>query len=261
MSNILTFENTAKLKAGINGVSRPDANGYHQVVLGAFAIHNASGSYYPASVKELFTASSELMNRVNNGRLYGEWGHPKMLPGMSEREYLLKLLTMHEEQISHHIKKLELDESFKSPEGGTCIGVIGWVKPYGPCAEYVEQGLANPDQNMCFSLRSISADKRDASGKLIKNPVKIVTWDGVLEPGIDVADKYHNPAMESRIHKFTETDVIGAYNLIKSDIKSGLESASPAVEQLLRELDINPREVSEQYKKLKTARPQWLNWR
>lgn len=241
MSAILVFENTSFKKSGKTGVMRPDASGYYQVTLGAFGTENSSGSYYPTDkVKNLFTSSSELMNRTQNGRLYGEWGHPKFDPGMTTRDYLVKLLIMHEEQISHHIKTLELHDGFVNVDGSKCLGVIGHIRPYGPQAKMVQDGFDNPEQNFCFSLRSISLDSRDKAGRLVKNPVKIVTYDAVGEPGIDVADKYHNPAVESRIavgeievtaHQFTESDVVSAFS--KSvGVSVGLESALPALQDL-----------------------------
>lgn len=244
MSAVLVFENTSFKKSGKSGILEPDATGYYEVVLGAFGSHNSSGAYYPDDkVKKLFTSSSELMNRVQNGRLYGEWGHPKMDPGMSTRDYLVKLLIMHEEQFSHHIKKLELHENFTNANNTPCLGVIGWVKPFGPRGHLLEESLKTPEQNCCFSLRSISLDSRDSSGRLIKNPVKIITYDCVGEPGLDVADKYHNPAVESRTfevptrHEFTETDVLRAINTT-NQAGAGLESAVPALEAIARSIGI-----------------------
>lgn len=231
MSNtIFTF--TRMKAAGKSGILKPDASGYYDVVLGAFNTHNASGAYYPFNdVKKLFTQSSDLMERVTNGQLYGEWGHPKPDPGMSDREYLIKLLTMHEEHISHHIRRIELDESFKDVDGKTCIGVMGSVKPFGPKGEYVREGLETPDINFAFSLRSISHDRRAPDGTLIKVPVKIQTYDGVLEQGIHVADKVNNPAVESK-HIFTVADIEGALELACRR-GSGLESKAQDLERIL----------------------------
>lgn len=229
----LVFESNRMQMTGKRGITKPDASGYYEVILGGFNIHNSGGAYYPYNeVKNLFTSSSDLMQRVSNGQLYGEWGHPKMSPGMSDRDYLIKLLTMHEEQISHHIKRIELNENFKSPEGGTCVGVVGWVKPFGPKAAMVEQGLNTPEINFAFSLRSISHDKRAPDGKLIKVPVKIQTYDAVAEQGIEIADKYNNPAVESRT-VFTASTIEEA--LEKASVRgSGLESRVHDLEGLLR---------------------------
>lgn len=232
MSN-LVFESNRMSVTGKQGKVSKDASGYYQVVLGGFNIHNSAGNYYPYDkVKNLFTSSSDLMERVTRGQLYGEWGHPKMSHGMSDRDYLIKLLTMHEEQISHHIKKIELDENFKSPEGGVCVGVIGWVKPFGPKGQMVEDGLNTPDINFAFSLRSISHDQRAPDGRLIKVPVKIQTYDAVAEQGICIADKYSNPAVESR-KVFTASTVEEALEVVAVR-GSGLESRVHDLEKLLK---------------------------
>lgn len=273
MSAILVFENTSFKESGKSGVMTPDASGYYEVTLGAFGTLNSSGAYYPTDkVKKLFENSSELMNRTQNGRLYGEWGHPKMDPGMTTRDYLVKLLIMHEENISHHIKKLELHENFKNADGSNCLGVVGWVKPFGPQAKHIQDAFDTPEQNCCFSLRSISLDSYEKSGRLVKNPVKIISWDGVGEPGIDVADKYHNPALESRIslpedkvvsvHQFTETDVLDAFNRA-TGYGAGLESALPALQELATSIGMGPlnsvagdRRVNKDAKSIQ----KWMTW-
>lgn len=273
MSAILVFENTSFKKSGKTGVMRPDASGYYDITLGAFGVNNASGDYYPTDkVKNLFTSSSELINRTQNGRLYGEWGHPKFNPGMTTRDYLIKLLIMHEEQISHHIKTLELHENFVNVDGSKCIGVIGRVKPFGPQASHVQDSFDNPEQNACFSVRSISLDSRDKSGRVVKNPVKIITYDFVGEPGIDVADKYHNPAIESRAvyhnelvtaHRFTEADVVGAFSRATGTVV-GLESALPALQDLADSIGLGKLDSTVGSRAPQTdakSIQKWMTWR
>lgn len=242
--SVIVFDNEAKKQSGKTGVSRPDANGYHEIVLGAFGIENSSRIFWDDSkVQNLFTKSSELIQRIQNGQLYGEWGHPKMSPGMSTRDYLIKLLIMHEEQCSHHIKRVELHENFKGHDNQTCLGVIGWVKPHGPNGHHLEDSLTNPDMNTAFSLRSIAAEKTNSMGRLVKNPLKIITWDAVGEGGIACADKYHNPALESKqwdndVIEFTEADIVSAYQ--SQNIRAaGNESAQHHILDIARQIGIN----------------------
>ena len=127
MSSQVVFEFTRMKAAGKNGTIKPDASGYYDVILGAFNIHNASKAYYPFNeVKNLFTKSSDLMERVGNGQLYGEWGHPKPDPGMSDREYLIKLLTMHEEHTATTFVGLNW-MSPSNPQKGECVWGYGAV--------------------------------------------------------------------------------------------------------------------------------------
>lgn len=255
--SIIVFENTAKAQSGKSNILRPDATGYYEIISGVFGVHNSSGAYYPfnQAVKNLFASSSDLMSRVSNGRLYGEWGHPKMDPGTTMRDFLLKLLIIHEEKVSHHIKKIELIEDFKDVNGNTCAAVKLWVKPYGPAGQYVEQMFANGEQDGCFSLRSISMDKQDATGKLIKTPVKIITWDAVLEPGIQYACKQYHPGTESKRYEFTNNDIIEAFELANTQ-GIGLESAKDDILKLANQLGIT---------KFKphiadNGKPNYLNW-
>lgn len=245
--SVIVFQNEAKITAsGKTGILKPDANGYYEVVLGAFGIDNTSGIYWDDSrVKNLFTNSSDLKERINNGQLYGEWGHPKLTPGMTERDYLIKLLIMHEEQYSHHIKKVELHENFKGHNNQNCLGTIGFVKPFGPRGNLLEASFANSDMNTAFSLRSLAATRTNSVGKRIKDPIKIITWDAVGEGGIPCADKYHNPALESRSFdydseyvEFTKTDVVSAFNSQEIQL-AGNESAKSDLVGLAESIGIS----------------------
>ena len=80
---------------------------------------------------------------------------------------------------------------------------MGETIPAGPYAEVLEMGFNNPSQNVCFSIRSISADAI-RNGQYIKKLHQIYTFDYVLEGGLSFADKYSCPAMEG----FKEQGVI-----------------------------------------------------
>lgn len=269
--SVIIFENGAKKASGKSGIAVPDATGYYEVVLGAFGIENTSKVFWSdRNVRKLFDNSSELIERVNNGQLYGEWGHPKMTVGMTERDYLIKLLVMHEEQYSHHIKKLELHENFKGHNNQECLGVIGWVKPYGPRGQLLEDSFKNSEVNTAFSLRSLAASKANNQGQFVKEPIKIITWDFVGEGGIACADKYHNPALESKsydndIIEFTKTDVLQAY---RSDVLGlvGNESARGNLVDIAHQMgikDINERmgtNITMNEVERRITHNPWLGW-
>ena len=73
---------------------------------------------------------------------------------------------------------------------------MGKVKPSGPMGPSLKEQLENPSENVAFSVRSLTRDKRIA-GQLFKHMTTLVTWDYVNEPGISVATKYDNPSLES----------------------------------------------------------------
>lgn len=180
------------------GKLKPDANGYYPVVLGAFDFKNGSGENYPfSSVKQLFKSSSSLMRRIHNGQCHGELGHPRREPGMSYSDYIQRILEIHEDKISHHIRSVNIDtNSVKDENGKPIIAVIGDVRPSGPHGAVLKESMENPDENVCFSVRSLV--KRSVEMGVVQKHIKLlITWDNVTQPGISVANKYSCPALES----------------------------------------------------------------
>lgn len=210
MSNKLTFQSTALVGTNKMGIIKPDANGYYPLVLGAFNYHNGAGDYYPLEpVKKLLLDSSSLMRRISKGVLRGELGHPKQLPGMTSRQFLSRISQIDEQSICCHIKSIELDEQHVTgKDGKTCAAIIGMVKPSGPFGESLEKQLQSTDENVYFSIRSITDDHIEPNGTRVKKIVEIITWDNVNEGGIDVAHKFKSPSLES--YAFDYETVIAA---------------------------------------------------
>lgn len=194
-----TYSCTALLGTNKKGTLRCDPDGYYDVVLGALDYWNSAGAFYAYQpAKKLFEDSSALQRRVAKGVLRGELGHPKKLPGMTDRQYLMRILEIDEKCVSHHIKEVTIDESnVKDKQGNSVIAIMGRVKPAGPYAQALADSLENPNENTCFSIRSITEDIIDSRGNRIKHLVEIVTWDAVNEPGLAIANKYDAPALES----------------------------------------------------------------
>lgn len=185
---------------GTNKVGKltSETNGYFTMVLGALDFPNSVGDIYRvAPAVELLEESSSLQRRIASGQCRGEYGHPKRMPGMSQGEFLNRILIISEERISHHIRKLYIDkDSVKDQYGKRVIAFMGEVKPCGPYGEYLKTSLENPDENVAFSIRSLTQDQL-IQGTRYKDLKTIITFDAVSEPGISVATKYHNPALEN----------------------------------------------------------------
>lgn len=194
----ITYSCTALLGTQKEGVIKPDADGYYLTVLGALNIENSNGDYYPYDVaKELFAADSSLMRRITDGACRAEYGHPKKQPGMSNRDFMRRILTIEETQVCAHIKEVTLDfDNYTDEHGNKIIMILGKVLPQGPYGEYLKKSYENPGENVCFSIRSITNDVVIA-GRNHKRLKIIVTWDYVNEPGIKVAKKWMSPSMES----------------------------------------------------------------
>lgn len=198
MSNSIRFACTSL--AGVNkaGLLKKDDKGYYEVVVGALNVFNSAGQFYVyEQAKELFQSSSQLMRRVQRGALRGEYGHPKMLPGMTGDQFANRVLSIYEENVCCHFRSIDLDfDRVKDENGKPVIAIIAWVTPSGPNGPALQKSLDNPEENVCFSIRSFTDDYRE--GGLYKRVLRtIVTWDYVNEPGIAVAEKFKAPSLES----------------------------------------------------------------
>ena len=186
----------------LNGMNKSgnlvcDADGYYTTVIGGLNVYNSVGQMYTANgVKELFESSGLLMRRVQRGRLHGEYGHPKPLPGERERDFLNRMFLINEEKMSHHFKEIWLDEnSVKDHSGNPVIAIMAKVRPSGPYGKYLEDALKNPAENVCFSIRAFTDDFRER-GITYRQLKTIITWDYVQSPGIAFAEKFSSPALE-----------------------------------------------------------------
>lgn len=199
MSNT-SYQCTALHGTNKAGAVKADSNGYYKVVLGALNFYNSAGQYYPLNneVEALFAESSILMRRVQTGNLRSEYGHPKFLPGMSKKDFLYRIMDIHEANVCCHIHELQIDKSsVKGKDGRPIVAIIGSIKPSGPRGDVLAAQLENPKENVCFSIRSITNDYIDSAGQTHKVLKEIYTWDYVNEPGISVANKWLSPALES----------------------------------------------------------------
>ncbi|QZA70951.1 capsid assembly protease [Erwinia phage AH06] len=183
------------------GLLKPDENGYYTVLLGGFNLRNEMGNFYPFNkyLEEIFKASSTFMRRVERGHLRGEMDHPQPWKGMTEREWFSRLRKIDMGNVSHHIRKVTLDfQNYRSQHGETMVAVLGEVKPAGgPIGDKLKASLDNPDEDTCFSIRTLTLDQPMVTGAWRKDVYELVTWDWVPEPGVRNATKYHSPGLES----------------------------------------------------------------
>lgn len=229
---------TALLGTNKTGKLTPDEDGYYTLVLGALDVFNSAGAFYPLGpAKALFENSSSLMRRISSGNCKGECGHPKKEPGMSMRDYLARIMRIEETNVCCHFKEVWLDDqAVKDKSGRSVCAVIAKVRPSGPQGPALKDALENPNENVCFSVRSLTNDFSQG-GILHKNIKTIVCWDWVTEPGISVATRWNSPALES----FEEVEFTSAHleQVAQVDRSSsiGLESSGGlGVEDLRHDL-------------------------
>ncbi len=197
-SNSIKFSCTALQGTNKVGNLPKDENGYYTVVLGGLNMFNSYGAFYVyEEAKALFEGSSHLMRRVKDGVLRGEYGHPKRSAGESDREFMVRVNSLHEQAICCHFKEIWLDfDLLKTKDDAGIIAIMGKVKPSGAFGPALEKSFQNKDENVCFSIRSFTEDFVIA-GQHKKILKEIVTWDYVNEPGLHVAKKWNAPALES----------------------------------------------------------------
>lgn len=221
-----TYQCTALMGTNKKGSLKCDANGYYRVILGALDYYNSAGSFYAyAPAKRLFDQSSILQRRIAKGVLRGECGHPKFQPGQSKKDFMMRVLDIDEKYVSHHISEVTIDENtVKDKNGQPIVTIMGLVRPCGPMGDSLAASLENSQENVCFSIRSLTDDVMDSRGRHVKNLVEIVTWDYVNECGLAIANKYDNPALEEfQSVGFTREHLVLARNMAMS-LSGGMES-------------------------------------
>lgn len=238
----IVYQNNVLIGTTKIGNIKPDANGYYEVVLGAFNVHNSGGAWYPLEpVKNLLLSSSNLMRRVKDRALRSEYGHPRK-DSMTPAEFLARVMDIREQCTCNHIMKIELDEErVADKESGKKIAaIVGMIYPSGPYGEVLDRQFKNPEESVSYSIRSITNDRFDSTGTLIKEIKEIVTWDYVNEPGISYAKKGFSPALESHQSRtdmdyvvFDEKTILEARQIVKQNGIS-TESTDYLFDQLLQ---------------------------
>lgn len=193
--SIVRFTASKLLSTGKKGTLTPDSEGYYTQNIGALNCLNSVGELYVLEgAKELFQSSSGLMRRINNGALRGENGHPSMKPGMSEKQYVNRILTVEKENVCCHFKEVYLDYNHQDNRG--VVPIVGKVAPSGQLGYILEKMYAKQSENVAYSIRALTRDQ-NVGGRNHRTLVNIVTWDHVEEPGISIATKWDSPALES----------------------------------------------------------------
>lgn len=251
MSNSVRFSCTSLAGSNKVGNLKRDENGYYEMVVGALNVFNSAGQFYVfEQAKSLFESSSQLMRRVSRGSLRGEYGHPKMLPGMSNEQFANRVMSIYEENTCCHHKDITLDfDRVKDEQGKPVIAIISKVYPSGPMGPALEKSLQNPNENVCFSIRAFTDDYRE--GGIYKRVLKtIVTWDLVNEPGLATAEKFKSPALEGMDMSFSRGEIERS---VKAAKVSGYaqESALLTADELFTSMGWNVPA---------SAKPTWAKW-
>ena len=196
--NSVRYGCTSLLGVNKAGELKQDDNGYYEMIVGGLDVYNSAGQLYVfEEAKKLFEESGSLLRRVKRGVLRGEYGHPKLQPGMRMEDFMARALVIDEQLCCCHHREIWLDfDRVKDENGKPVIAMMSKVAPSGPFGGALEKSLKNPNENVCFSIRGFTDDFREQG--VTKRVLKqIITWDYVNEPGISHAEKYKSPSLES----------------------------------------------------------------
>lgn len=232
---IITYESNILKNSGKKGILKPDADGRYEVVMGAFNYQNNHKDFYPFDpVKSMFDKSGPFMRRVEANALRGEYGHPKRDKSPSMPDFIRRVMEIRETQVCCYWNKIQLNEQDQiAMNGQREIVVTGLVKPSGPFGSYLEDHLKDPNQNCCFSVRTLTNDVPGPQGGMIKTIKLLVTWDYVNEPGIALAHKYNSPSLESIDgYSFDLTTLMSAAEEVRSGGRFGVGMESDARDRL-----------------------------
>ena len=240
---------------GVNkaGELKKDANGYYEMIVGGLDVYNSSGQLYVyEEAKKLFEDSGALIRRVKRGVLRGEYGHPKLQPGMRMEEFMTRALTIDEQSCCCHHREIWLDfDRVKDENGKPVIAIMSRVCPSGPFGAALEKSLNNPGENVCFSIRGFTDDfrERGVTKRVLK---QIVTWDYVNEPGISHAEKYKSPSLESMEEQIVfKNQLEAAVNTIKAiNNNTATEGVLLTADELMTSMGWS----------LPGSKPKYFNW-
>lgn len=236
MSNKIVLSFSALAGTNKVGNLQQDKEGYYEVVLGALNAYNSYNAYYPFEDAEaLFRKDADLMRRSALGRLRGECGHPRPLPGMTQQEWFARVHDIYEPNTCVQITDIALSmDTLRDAKGRPLIAVMARIRPSGMGERFLERQLQNPKENVCFSVRSFTQDDY-VSGQLIKRLRKIVTYDVVNEPGIAEADKFSVPSLEHRaagIAGIATSDQIELIDPSAIDVGAPMEFSSGVLQKI-----------------------------
>jgi len=150
----------------------------------------------------LFEEGGIVRRRIDGGFCRGEYGHPD-ISNMKLPELIARLLKTEEKLLSHHIRRVDL-QTWKDEFGKEIVLTIGWLRPCGPYGPTLADHLNNDEENVAFSIRSVTTDTM-MKGMYTKIVRDIWTWDFVNEGGIKQANQFQTAGLESIIDSFQFT--------------------------------------------------------
>ena len=145
-----------------------DKDGCYIMPVGGLNVYNSAGQYYVyEQAKKLFEGSSQFMRRVGRAVVRAEVGHPVREPGMSESDYVRRILTIRESNVCFSIRAFTTDYK----ERGIYKRALDTIVTF----DYVnEPGIAFADK---FNAPSLEAEVLDTS-KFTRSTIEAAIDEG-----------------------------------------------------------------------------------
>lgn len=251
----LLFTSTRLRVSGKQGILKPDAEGYYTQPIGAFNCINSLGELYTKeNISSIFESSSDLMRKIENGKLFGEWGHPNMLPGENNNQFMNRACSINDKDTCVFWNKVWAEDKV-SPEMQAygvpkdAIVIMGRLKPHGAKWEALERSLQDPNVNTTFSGRFLTRDFVER-GKVHVIVESVITWDAVTEQGIPAAEKWLAPRLETHKTPITPKMVEAmkqklATSGMRMENSDGLKSIIATAEKFFKEQSSDNRGYSD----------------
>jgi hypothetical protein len=222
-----------KSKKGIKRKMLPDDTGYYTMIVGALNVFNSRGEFYrlPGGVEQITNGSSIFNRRLKRGAVRSEVDHPEFDPTKMKTvsDYIKRIYKIDKNNVCAHIKEVWLEETdipSGFPGAGNVVFIKAKIKPSGIKAKGLQDALENEDENVMFSIRSIT-DVTKINGITVRTIKDIVTFDWVLEPGIEYASSWKELGIESIRDDITEIgleEIFTEEGTLQACVNCGIES-------------------------------------
>lgn len=189
------------------GKIRPDEDGYYDIPAAVIGKVSDNNTYYVVDsvVKPLTDPNSMISRKLQDGKLFGEHGHPDLSQCDTKYKVVERLLKIDEKFVSHHFKSIYSGEKLEA--GGMLLNAK--IKPEGKYAHELQSFLDNPLVNTSLSLRGICDGRmvKDVQERTLK---KLITFDNVLGGGYFEASQRYSAAAYEAI-QFSQEDINSLY--------------------------------------------------
>lgn len=207
---------------GSNKSYSPDADGYRTLIVGAYNITNTSGLHYPhtSKVEEVINKTSHLRRRLNSGLAKGEYRHPK-LGSMSRKEKMIRVFEIDELLVSHAFREIYLRPG-RDHLNREMIFAVAETATTGPYGEILNQSLSRREENVAFSIRSLTRPCV-YKGKRSLELVDAIAYDHVSAPGVPVATKFDSSFSLEGDNPLTCGSIVQAETFYEDDLLRVIE--------------------------------------